>query len=347
MAGPLPPTQLLLKNAGRLTGENLLLLGVPGDDAVPEAFGRRRGALVTFEYGAYRFYDSRLPEAPMQSQFTANYAPGRVHDMAVVYLQKGAELNDLAAAMAGAAVRPGGTVFLVGENKAGIRSSADVLERRVGPIVGSDHARHCVMYEAHVDPALSAPVDLHAWEREYSVETNGHTVNVISLPGVFSHGRLDAGTRFLLDHLPPDFAGGVLDFGCGSGVIGAAIKARHPACAVTLADASAFALASAPRTFAASALSYERVAPADIFNGVEGEFDAIVTNPPFHQGIATNYDTVSSFLSECDRHLRPGGRVILVANRFLPYEGLMTRALTPPSVLAQDQKFKVLASVKR
>lgn len=347
MAGPLPPTQLLLKNADRLTGENLLLLGVPGDDAVPEAFGRRPGALVTFDYGAHQFYDARLPGASMRSQFTANYAPGRVHDMAIVYLQKGTELNDLAAAMAGAAVRTGGTVFLVGENKAGIRSSADVLERRVGPIVTSDHARHCVMYEAHVDAALSGPVDLRAWEREYRLETNGESLTVISLPGVFSHGRLDAGTRFLVDHLPSDLSGAVLDFGCGSGVIGAVVKARHPACAVTLVDASAFALASTPRTFAASALSYEQVTAADIFDGVEGEFDVIVTNPPFHQGIATNYDIVSSFLSDCDRHLRPGGRVILVANKFLPYEGLMTRVLKTPSVVAQDQKFKVLASQKR
>lgn len=348
-SGPLPPTQILRKNAERLTAEHILLIGVPADAAVPEMFGDVRGALVTFDYAAFRFYESRLPPAApkLTPEFTSTYAPGGVHDLAVVYLQKGNELNDLVAAMAKQAVRPGGAVFLVGENKAGIRSAAEILERRVGPITWSDHARHCVMYEAHADAAGAAPIDLSAWERQFGLEAGGHTLTIVSLPGVFSHGRLDAGTRFLLDHLPDDITGAVLDFGCGSGAIGAVVKTRHPECAVTLADASAFALASAARTFAANALAFERLVAADIFDGVDGEFDLIVSNPPFHQGITTNYDIVSSFLSECDRHLRAGGRVILVANKFLPYEGLMSRVLKPPVIVAQDEKFKVLVSRKR
>jgi 16S rRNA (guanine1207-N2)-methyltransferase len=346
--GPSPPTQLLLKNTDWLAAENLLLIGVPGDAAVAEAFGHRVGTLVTFDYGAHRLYDSLASgaERKLQLQFTPNYAPGRIHDVAVIYLQKGRELNDLVAAMASQAVRPDGTVLMVGENKAGIRSASEVLEHRVGPIRSSDAARHCVLYEAQVDPRRTGPVDLRAWEREFIVEAAGHRVTLVSLPGVFSHGRLDEGTRFLLDHLPADITGRVLDLGCGSGVIGAVIKTLHPDCEVSLVDASAFAVESTSRTFARNELTAKRIGPADIFAGVDGMFDLIISNPPFHQGISTNYDIVSSFLAECDRHLNAGGQVVLVANKFLPYEGLMAQALARAVVVAQDQKYKVLISRK-
>lgn len=348
-AGPSPPTQLLMKEADRLAGNQVLVIGAPRDSGVAELFGGRQGTLVTFDYSAYRLHEQLLsaPGMRLKPQFTARYAPGRVHDVAVMYLQKGSDLNHLMAAMASQAIRPGGVVFLVGENKAGIRSAAEIVERRVGPISSSNSARHCVLYEAQVDATRAGPVDLGQWEREFAVAAGGRTVTLVSLPGVFSHGRLDDGTRFLLGHLPRDLGGAVLDFGCGSGVLGAVVKTRHPECEITLVDANAFAVESAVRTFERNGLSFRHAGPADGFDGVGGEFDRIISNPPFHQGIATNYEIVSAFLAQCDRRLRPGGRLILVANKFLPYEGLMLRVMNPPSMVAQNEKYKVLSSTKR
>lgn len=347
--GPLPPTQLLSKEADRLRGDHLLVMGAPRDEAVAGLFGSRQGTLVTFDYSAYRLHESLLaaPAMSLKPRFTAAYDPGPVHDVAVMYLQKGGELNDLMAAMTARAVRPGGAVFLVGENKAGIRSSADVVERRIGAIESSVSARHSVLYRAELDEKRTGPVALREWEREFEVESGGARLTIISLPGVFSHGRLDGGTRFLLDHLPGDIGGQILDFGSGSGVIAAVVKALHPSCAVSLVDANVFALESAARTFARNGLQFAHASPADVFDGVDGEFDLIITNPPFHQGIATNYDIVSSFLAGCARHLRPDGRVLLVANKFLPYEQLMSRILKPAVVVSQDEKYKVLSSRRR
>lgn len=51
--GPLPPTQLLIRNIDRVRGENILLAGVPRDEAVLSAFGGRRGTVLAFDYGAH------------------------------------------------------------------------------------------------------------------------------------------------------------------------------------------------------------------------------------------------------------------------------------------------------
>ena len=70
-------------------------------------------------------------------------------------------------------------------------------------------------------------------------------------------------------------------------------------------------------------------------------FDMIITNPPFHQGIGTDYDVVARFLQSCERHLHEDGVVLMVANRFLPYERMMPKALQM-SLVAENTKFKIL-----
>lgn len=343
----LPATQLLLRNLDRLASRNLLLLGAPEDDAIVDTFGGRRGALVTFDYRAFLRYQSQLAgRTGLRPHFTSAYTPDDAHDVAIVFLQKGADLNDMVTAMAHDALAPGGTAFFVGENKAGIRSAADVFERRLGAIVFSDRARHCALFQARRAPSTASHhLNLQTWEREYHLTAPSTSLRIVTVPGVFGLGRLDAGTRLLLDHLPSDLAGSVLDFGCGSGVIGAAVKARVPGCAVTLSDANAFALYAATRTFALNGLAAERVVASDVFSHLDGPFDVIISNPPFHQGIATNYEVVASFFAGCASRLRPGGRVIIVANHFLPYERQMAEALTSPKVVAQNEKFKVLSAV--
>lgn len=349
MSAASPPTQLLLRNVGRLTGSNALFVGVPIDPVVSETLAKRHGTLVAFDYAAFLLHRARLKSLPvgLRPIFAPTCDLEPKCDMAIIYLQKGGELNEFTVAMVGATTAPGASVFLVGENKAGIRSNRDVLERRIGPIVFSDAARHSVLFESRHDNVSADPVDLRSWAREFVVDVCAEQLRVASLPGVFSHGRLDEGTQFLLSHLPDGLCGEVLDFGCGSGVIGAAVKLRFPECSLTLVDSNVFALKAAALTFEINGLGPAVIQPANVFDGVTGAFDRILSNPPFHQGIATNYDIVEAFFRGCQEHLRPGGEVVIVANKFLPYEAVMAKAISAPTVVAQNQKYKILASRKR
>lgn len=343
-ANGLPPTQLLERNIDRLQGAHLLLLGAPKDPKMVPLFRSHRGVVLSFDYSAHLLHArlARDTGAELTPVFAATCAPlDPPYDLVVAYLQKGTDANDLLLATAASVVAPGGRVFLVGENSAGIKPYGARLEERVGPLESSDAARHCVLYEARSTQARPE-VRLDDWEKHFNVPVADDGIDVVSLPGVFSHGRLDEGTAFLLPHLPSNIQGAALDFGCGSGVIGAAIARRNPGCAVSLVDSNAFALRSTERTFGANGLTARDIRPVDGIDGVGDQtFDLIVSNPPFHQGIGTDYTVVSRFLQSCEQHLNDEGVLLMVANRFLPYERMLPKVLRM-SLVTEGAKFKVL-----
>jgi 16S rRNA (guanine1207-N2)-methyltransferase len=171
-------------------------------------------------------------------------------------------------------------------------------------------------------------------------------MQVVSLPGVFSHGELDNGTNLLLQELDPPQGAAVLDFGCGSGVLGAALRLTRPDCTVTLADNSALALAATRMTLAANGLSEDGVVPCDVFEGLEGTWDLIVSNPPFHDGVATDTRITEEFISHARERLNPGGRLHLVANRFLKYLPLLAKTFKRVKVTKQTTVFRVIEATR-
>ena len=84
----------------------------------------------------------------------------------------------------------------------------------------------------------------------------------------------------------------------------------------------------------------------DVTTGVAQAYDVIVSNPPFHaQGRADRPDLGRAFLGAAADALRPGGRLLLVANRHLPYESLLQSRFARHRVLAQQHGFKVIEAV--
>ena len=230
----------------------------------------------------------------------------------------------------------GSRVFIVGENRSGVRSVETMLAD-FGRIQKVDTARRCSLYHFEAESRLA--FDLKEWWQTYQIDD----VTIKSLPGVFSAQHLDVGSELLLSALqekPEIIRGQILDLGCGAGVLASVIGTARQDVTLTLTDVSAAALAASEATLKANGLTGSIIA-SDVFSHVEGKFDLIISNPPFHDGRETNYTAVESLIRDAKKHLTINGKICLVANSFLPYPDLLDRAFGRHQVLVQTNKFKV------
>ena len=230
----------------------------------------------------------------------------------------------------------GQEMLIIGENRCGVRSVEKTLEP-YGEIAKIDSARRCGLY--HFSLQKQPHFDLQSYWKCYQNDALGD-LRIYSLPGVFSANELDSGTSLLLSTLTSPIQGKVLDVGCGAGVIGSMIKKYHPKADVTMTDIHAMAIQSARQTLAENQLEGNVIA-SDVFSHIEGKFDLIISNPPFHDGIDTAYRAVKELIQQAKWHLTAGGELRIVANAFLPYPDLLAQHFGKFDVLAQTTKFKV------
>ncbi|MCQ4273207.1 class I SAM-dependent methyltransferase [Pseudomonas kuykendallii] len=325
-----PRSEVLLRQA-ELFGGRVLLAGLPADDLL--------GSLPAASGWSWHAGDQSALEARFagRSHFGVE-VPDTDFDSAVLFLPKSRELADYLL-QALAARLPGAALYLVGEKRGGIERAGKQQLAAYGKPRKLDSARHCQLWQVSVETPPPAP-DLNALAQTFSLSLADGPLQVVSLPGVFSHGRLDRGSALLLLHLDGLPSGPLLDFGCGAGVIGATLKRRYPDSAVTLLDVDAFAVASSRLTLAANGLDAEVIA-GDGIRCAPRELAAIISNPPFHQGVHTDYQATETLLREAASHLLGKGQMRLVANSFLRYAPLIEQHLGACRTLAEDDGFRV------
>lgn len=135
--------------------------------------------------------------------------------------------------------------------------------------------------------------------------------------GVFSKKGLDFGTRSLLEALPVDIKGDILDFGCGYGPIGIYLKKTYE-CNVDMIDINERSLDLAKRNAELNGVEVN-IFKSDIYENVSKKYDYIITNPPIRVGKTILY----KILFEAKKHLNIGGKLYLVINKDQGAKSLM------------------------
>ena len=146
-----------------------------------------------------------------------------------------------------------------------------------------------------------------------SFETHyrGQTLRFETDRGVFSRLEMDRGTEVLLEALPEQLSGRVLDMGCGYGALGVSLGKANPACQLTMADINERAVSLAALNAARNGVPAETM-QSDGFTALQGRaFELIVLNPPIRAGKAVIY----RMFADAAASLAAGGALVIVIRK--------------------------------
>ncbi len=264
---------------------------------------------------------------------------GEDYDAALVLAGRHRGQNELRVAEALRRVVPGGLVVVAGSKDDGIAS----LRKRLGQLVeieGSEPKYHGIAFWLDNPEDAAAAEALAAANPPMLVEGRFRTA-----PGMFSFDRVDAGSKLLAAHLPADLRGRVADFCAGWGFLSAEAAARFPAIStLDLYEAEFDALEAARENVRPNGLQPGFFWLDLLREDVGRRYDAILMNPPFHQGRAAEPEIGAGMIRAAAKALKPGGRLVMVANRQLPYEPVLAAAFARHEMIARDGAFKVLSA---
>ncbi|TMV05202.1 class I SAM-dependent methyltransferase [Brucella haematophila] len=240
-------------------------------------------------------------------------------------------------------VQPGGWIVVCGEKKLGV----DSFRKWVGNIAEiSDRMskNHAVSFWLQRPADLDDDFIAALRPLESAIDDVFRTE-----PGMFSHGAIDKGSALLVPHMEKIVFGNVADFGAGWGYLAAqSLKYADRIKSIDLFEADYEALEAArgnlERLGASVPISFNWF---DITSEkVTGIYDTVIMNPPFHEGRVTDVSLGQSFISAAASRLKPGGRLLMVANRQLPYEVTLKGLFKSVTTLEEADGFKIFDAKK-
>ena len=227
------------------------------------------------------------------------------------------------------ALKPGGRLYVVGAKDRGVLSMAKRMQSLFG----------------NLDTLVISKGQRVVCSRVENNETRHSPTNQFPalLPTAFAGGKLDEGTRLLLEALEVHATDIALDIGCGAGYIGIHIAHLASKGHVTMVDTSLATVDAVRHVVEQSGMTNVQVLASDGTQAVKAQrFDLVVTNPPFHLGGIHTTGIAERFIREAAQVLRPRGRFYLVANRFLKYEPTLRACFQNVEEVGGNTRFKVL-----
>lgn len=315
------------------TGRFLFLGAEPGF-RLPEGFGADLHLVQGFRPHFRALEAARHKVAPRSE--------GTDFDGALVLAGRHRGQNEARIAEAVERVLPGGLILVAGGSDDGIASLRKRIEKLVG-LEGSLPKHHGIAFWFRRPDDAAA---LASALRPGPMLVEGRFATA---PGMFSHDRIDAGSRLLVECLPESTKGNAADFGAGWGYLSAMLAERTKGLAkIDLYEADYESLEAAKKNLAAlpNAPEFDFFWLDLVGEKVERKYDLIVMNPPFHQGRAAEPGIGQAMIKAVSGALKSGGQLLMVANRGLPYDQVLKAAFKDAGELRNESGFRVFAARK-
>ncbi|NRP90356.1 Ribosomal RNA small subunit methyltransferase C [Ensifer adhaerens] len=315
-------------------GKRILFLAAEAGFSLPDGFTAELSAVQGFRPFYRQLQAQRINVTPE--------IEGGDYDGALVLCGKHKGENEDHIAEALSRVREGGLIVVAGGKEDGIQPLRKRME-------GFSLAVEYMPKYHGVAFWFARPADIKVMTAQLGKPATRVDDRFTTTPGMFSHDRIDAGSELLASRLPTDFTGDAADFGAGWGYLSVELATKSPRIArIDLYEAHYGALEAARANLLANC---PKVAQRFFWHDLASEpvkdkYDLIVMNPPFHEGHAAEPSLGQAMIKTAAASLRSGGRLMLVANRGLPYEPVLAESFKEHGETCRNARFKVLWAKK-
>lgn len=290
---------------------------------------------------------SDIGHKPSISDFDFSVLPNPTYDDIVYRVSKERPLVHHCINESYKHLNEGGTLHLIGSKEEGIRTHGRNAEKVFST---PEHAKkygdtYHIRLQKPAANSQGTPDFLDSKEYDHLRTCTVGELHFVSKPGVFGWNKVDRGSALLADYVNGLLAkkkspGSVLDLGCGYGYLLLATAAL-PFSKRDGTDNNAAAVDAAKASFERAGLKVQ-VTLDDCAMQLEGTYDWILCNPPFHQGFSTSNALAEKFLSQIKRLLSQQGKALVVVNQFIPVERVAQGKFNHIETVLNDHGFKVL-----
>ncbi|QCI21629.1 16S rRNA (guanine(1207)-N(2))-methyltransferase RsmC [Buchnera aphidicola (Hyadaphis tataricae)] len=224
-------------------------------------------------------------------------------------------------------------VFIVGNNSSGIKSASKILQPWI-KLKKIDNAKHSILMTGSIKKTIQFTLHnffkIHTWNNLY----------IKSLPGVFGHKKIDEGSKLLASTFSKNMNGKILDMGSGTGFLSVCLLNCSPNVLVTLTDNNVIALKCSQETLKINQFKGQIIA-SNIYSNIFEKFDLIISNPPFHEDLATNFNTIKTIIFESVQYLKPKGELRFVVNSCFKYDIFLKKIFKHFDIIEKNYKYQV------
>jgi 16S rRNA (guanine1207-N2)-methyltransferase len=239
-------------------------------------------------------------------------------------------------------LKPGAHLWLFGANDEGIRSAqklgAPFFEGGV-TVSARKHARVlCLTRLADKHP----PNTLGSYKQTAHLDLKSAQYEWHHFPGTFAKGRLDQGSRLLLECFKPQVKPEtVLDFGCGTGVL-IGLSGLNDCPHVHMLDRDFVALEAARLNLPQAQLHWSNRWLTDH----SLTFDLIISNPPIHDGKIEDHSMVEKLIEDAQKSLTKNGELWMVVQHRVPVEKMLHGYFRHFETRGKNSVFKVWRAIQ-
>ncbi len=262
-------------------------------------------------------------------------------DGALILIGKHRGRNEAWLAQALNQVNPGGTIVVSGDKKLGVDSFRKTVET-IAPVTDRLSKHHAVAFW------FTRPEELNS-DRIQSLiaEPTRLEDRFTTGPGMFSHTAIDKGSALLVKHFQGRISGHVADFGAGWGYLASEVLNQPEKLkSLALYEADFEALEAAKQNISAGEIPVSFHWHDVNSEAITEIYDTIVMNPPFHAGRSADPTMGQGFIAAAAKRLKPGGKLLLVANRQMPYEAGLKSLFKAVLPLEENAGYKIIEAKK-